>query len=125
MLSLGLLAWHWNSWRQSDHGGLPEREQLFYRRQFRRRVLASGMLGVIGLLMTASLWIQETSAQLTFWLGILFALLWVILLAITDWWASRTHFGRDQVLQTVERELLKAEIRKYQLEQQNKQNEKL
>lgn len=119
-LALGLLAWHWNTWRKADHGGLPEREQEFHRRQFRRRIQASGMLGVIGLLILGSLWIEETWAQAAFWLGVLFALLWVILLALTDWWASRTYYGRDQVLQAAQIEVLKAEIRKYEQEQQNK-----
>jgi hypothetical protein len=121
-LALGLLAWHWNVWRQADHGGLPEREQEFHRRQFRRRIQASGMLGVIGLLIMGSLWIEETIAQALFWLGVLFALLWVVLLALADWWASRTFYGRDQALQTAEIEILKAEIRKYESEQQNQRN---
>jgi hypothetical protein len=117
VLSLLLLAIHWNSWRKADHGGLSEREQDFHRRQFRRRIQSSGMLGLVGLLMLGSLWIEETWAQAMLWTGLLFALLWVIAMALLDYWASRTHYGRDQVLNTAEMEVLKAEIRKFEREQ--------
>ena len=116
-LSLLLLATHWNSWRKADHGGLSDRDQEFHRRQFRRRIQSSGMLGLIGLLMLGSLWLEETWAQAMLWVGLCFALLWVIGMALLDWWLSSTHYGRDQVLNTAEIEILKAEIRKFEREQ--------
>ena len=52
-----------------------------------------------------------------FWLGILCAVLWVVLMALIDWWATRAFYGRDEVVNTVQIELLKNEVRKYQEEQ--------
>jgi len=117
-LSLVLLAIHWNTWRKSDHGGLAQREQKFYRQQFRRRIMSSGMLGVTGLVMLGSLWIEQAWALAMLWIGVMLALLWVVLMALLDWWSSSVHYGRDEVLNTVELEILKSEIRKYQEDQQ-------
>ncbi len=115
-LSLALLAWHWAAWRRVDYGGLSERDQQFSRRQFRRRTYASGMVGAIGLLMLTTRFAEPTMSLLL-WLAILCAVLWLMLMALIDWWSSRTYYGRDQVVNTVEIELLKKEIRRFQEEQ--------
>lgn len=117
LASLVLLALHFAAWRRVDHGGLADREREFARRQFRRRLQISGMLGVVGLLMLTTLWAEETSMQLVLWLAMLFALLWVMLMAMIDFWASRSHFGRDQAVTAAEIEILKREIKRCQDEQ--------
>jgi hypothetical protein len=117
VLSLVLLAFHWAAWRKSDHGGLSEREQQFTRRQFRRRTQASGMLGAIGLLMITAQSVEEKTMSLALWLAILCAVAWVILMALIDWWATRAYYGRDEVVNTVQMEMLKKEIRRFQEEQ--------
>lgn len=116
VLSLGFLAWHWVAWRKADHGGLSQRDQQFARRQFHRRTQASGMLGAIGLTMLASQWIEDPRVSLCLWLAILCAVLWLGVMAMLDWWSTRTFYGRDEIVNTVEMELLKKEIRKYQEE---------
>jgi hypothetical protein len=115
-ISLSLLAWHWAAWRKVDHGGLSEREQQFSRRQFRRRTYASGMVGAIGLLMLTTQFAEPTMS-LALWLAILCAVLWLLLMAMIDWWSTRTYYGRDEVMNAVQIELLKKEIRKFQEEQ--------
>jgi hypothetical protein len=117
VLSLVLLAFHWAAWRKADHGGLSEREQQFTRRQFRRRTQASGMLGAIGLLMLTAQSVEEKTMSLALWLAILCAVAWVILMALIDWWATRAYYGRDEVVNTVQMEMLKKEIRRFQEEQ--------
>jgi hypothetical protein len=117
VLSLAMLSFHWAAWRKADHGGLSEREQQFARRQFRRRTQASGMLGAIGLLMLTTQWVEEKSMALALWLAILCAVAWVMLMALIDWWASRAFYGRDEVVNTVQMEILKKEIRRFQEEQ--------
>jgi len=117
VLSLVLLAIHWAAWRKSDHGGLSDREQQFARRQFRRRTQISGMLGAIGLLMLTTQWVEEKTMSLALWLAVLCAVAWLILMALIDWWATRTFYGRDEVLNTVQMEMLKQEIRRFQEEQ--------
>jgi hypothetical protein len=114
LLALALLGVHWNSWRKADHGGLAEREREFYRRQFRRRILSSGMLGLAGLMMLSSQWVETSVGQALLWIIILLAMLAVLLLATADWWSTRMHFVREEVDTAVQIELLKAEIRKFE-----------
>jgi hypothetical protein len=117
VLSLTMLAIHWAVWRKADHGGLSEREQQFARRQFRRRTQASGMLGAIGLLMLTTQFVEEKSMSLVLWLAILCAVAWTVLVALIDWWSTRTFYGRDEIVNTVQMELIKKEIRRFQEEQ--------
>src|SRR5262245_42339563 len=105
------------AWRKADHGGLSQRDQEFARRQFRRRTGASGMLGAIGLTMLAIQWVEDDRIRLCLWLAILCAVLWLGVTALLDWWSSRTFYGREEVVNAVQMELLKKEIRKYQEEQ--------
>lgn len=117
VLSLVLLAVHWAAWRKTDHGGLAAREQQFAQRQFRRRTLASGMLGAIGMLMLTTQFVEERTMALALWLAILCAVMWLMLMAVIDWWATRSFYGRDEVVNSVQMELLKKEIRRFQEEQ--------
>ena len=123
VMALVLLGIHWQSWQKIDHGGLSERERLFYRQQFRRRIQASGMLGVVGLLMIGTLWLETAWSELLAWLGIMLALLWTIGMALLDWWSTRTYFGRDEAITAAQIGMLKREIRKYAEEQRREQEE--
>ena len=75
------------------------------------------MIGLIGLVMASTLWVEEIWSQALLWAGILFALLWVILMALVDGWSSRVFYGRDQAVTAAEIELLKNEVRKFEEEQ--------
>jgi hypothetical protein len=91
-ISAVLVAWHVRGWRQADHGGLGEQERDFHARRFRRRVQASAMVGVIGLLLLGELWLKDPRVMLLYWSGVVLLLLWLLLLAASDWLASRVHF---------------------------------
>lgn len=117
--SLGLLAWHLHAFRTTDHGGLPERDQQFFRVQFRRRTISSGMIGLLGLAMIAALWIDDTIQQMLFWSGTMLVLCWLVFMALMDLWATKAHFGRDVAVQKAEYALIQAQIRKYREEQQD------
>ena len=117
VLSLVMLAFHWAAWRKADHGGLSERDQQFARRQFRRRTQASGMLGAIGLLMLTTQFVEERTMALALWLAILCGVGWLILMALIDWWSTRAFYGREEVVNAAQMELLKKEIRRFQEEQ--------
>src|SRR4051812_17595823 len=91
--SLILLAMHVKAWREADHGGLAERDYQFYRRQYRRRMQTSGMIGIIGLLILGHLWIGDNTTLAIYWAGVLGLLIWTVLLAAGDWAASRMHYG--------------------------------
>lgn len=116
-VSLMLLSWHWSTWQQADHGGLAERDRTYLRRQFRRRTNASGMIGLVGLMMLSTLWIQEAWLLALIWMAILAALLWVVLIAVLDGWVTHAHYGHDQAVTSAQIEALKQEIRKFQDEQ--------
>src|SRR6188474_475685 len=91
--SLILVGMHVKAWREADHGGLAEREYNFHRRQYRRRMQSSGMLGIIGLLILGHLWIRDNTMLALYWTGVLGLLVWPVLLAASDFAASRVHYG--------------------------------
>ena len=116
-ISLGLLAWHWNSWRANDHGGLPERERLFFQRQFRRRTNASGAIGFVGLLIMSGVWIENELAYAALALGMLLLVFWIILLALSDWIATRLYFDREQTVQRAQIAVLQSALKREQAKQ--------
>jgi hypothetical protein len=117
-----LLAWHVKSWREADHGGLGENEHRFHARRYRRRVQASAMVGVIGLLLLGELWLKDPRVMVLYWSGVVLLLVWLLLLAASDWLASRVHFRTHLDRLQQERNLLKAEINRFQRERQEPQN---
>ena len=116
--SLIMLAWHVKTWREADHGGLAERDFNFHRRQYRRRMQASGMLGIIGLLILGHLLVRENTMLAMYWAGVLGLLVWTVLLAASDFAASRLHYGPRVADQQAEHLLLKREIEKFRRESQ-------
>jgi hypothetical protein len=106
------------AWREADHGGLAEREYNFHRRQYRRRMQASGMLGIIGLLILGHLWIHDNTVLAIYWSGVIVLVFWSVLLALGDWASSRLHYGPLVADQQAEHLLLKREIEKFRRESQ-------
>jgi hypothetical protein len=119
LTSLLLMAWHVKSWREADHGGLSERDAEFFRRQCRRRLQTSSMLGIIGLLIFGHLWIPDNTTLAIYWIGVIGLLVWTVLLAAGDFAASRMHYGPQIADQQTEHLLLQREIEKYRHESTN------
>lgn len=110
-LSGGLILWHLRARRMNPHDELPEAEQEFARRQFRRRLQTSVMIGIVGAAMfggqfVGRLWLGA------YWLGIILVLFWVVLLALGDALASQQHFRRLHRQNMAEQVKLQAEIRR-------------
>jgi hypothetical protein len=124
ILSLGLLASHWSAWQKADHGGLSSRELLFRRRQFRRRTLASGAIGIVGLLLASGLWMESRLGQLILALLLMIVLLFVILLALLDMLATRVYFGGESAIHSAQVALLKRELEREQARLQESQSTK-
>lgn len=118
LMSLVLLAWHVRSWRAADHGGLSDRDYHFHRRQFFRRLLASGLLGLIGLLMFGDEWIAHPLTKLAYWSAIAALVLMTMALALADLLASRMHYRRQSADHVAEHALLRAEIERFRREQE-------
>jgi hypothetical protein len=114
--SIGLLLWHVRAWRQADNGALADEDYRFYRRQLWRRVLASTLLGITGLLMLGERWIENPVNQAIYWVGIAGLVGATAVLALTDWLASRVHFSRQVADHATEHALLRAEIERFRRE---------
>jgi hypothetical protein len=88
---------HLKAWRlHAVDAGLDDRERQFYHRQFRRRMQASGIILVIGLMLPIgdSLipWRRgDASVATLYWLFVLALTCWVLLLAMGDLLANRAH----------------------------------
>jgi hypothetical protein len=106
-LSAGLLAQHWQQWRDLRRPSVRSRDAGFLRLQIERRSVASALIGVVGAAMTVVDRVPRTPLALT---GYLFALLLgglvVLAIAISDIRATRR---RREDLQL---EMLAAELRK-------------
>ncbi|MCL2304745.1 MAG: hypothetical protein FWC43_05320 [Planctomycetaceae bacterium] len=95
-----------------------ERERVFKRRQHRRRIQISVLIGICGLCMFAGTHFSHETQPglfaLSWALAILF-IFWTILLALVDALSIRMHFGR------IHRRNLAEEAKyRYQLEQEMK-----
>ena len=127
VISLILVVGHIRAWRTADHGGLAEVERAFQARRYRRRLQTSAMLGVIGLLMLGELWLdkvfKDELPRLLYWSGVGLLLLWLLLLAASDWLASRQHYrGQLDRLQT-DRDVLRSELERLRREHRDKNDE--
>ena len=109
-----LIASHLRAWRTADHGGLREAEREFHVRRFRRRLQASVLLGVVGILILGDLgmerFFKEDLLRLLYWCGVVVLLLWLLLLAGGDWLASRAYYSREWNRLQVERSSLQADV---------------
>lgn len=96
-LGLGLVVSHLRTRkRHQDDPTLEERERVFYQRQFRRRMQASGLLALIGFLIPIGddlfiPWQRHQGAWALYWMIVLLLVLWVLVLASLDWIATGAH----------------------------------
>ena len=108
--SVFLVRWHWQVWKASQDSDEEQGEKDFLHRQSRRRVQASGMIGVIGLGMFIGQFLDRWPLLKVFhWAGVFVLVLWMLLLAVADLIVTRQHYGR------IRRDHLMDEIR-YQSE---------
>ena len=117
LFSMLLLGQHVRAWRLANHGGLEDHEEAFLRRQYLRRMRASGLLGILGLAILGELFIQSHAWLLAYWMVVLVIAAWICLLALADWIASRNHWQASLAVSQAQAAALKAEIAKFQLEE--------
>lgn len=95
--ALALIAWNLIAHRRDLQADLDPLERVFRRRQLRRRLQTSSMLGLLGLAIAIGATISHRQHPLgfvLFWCGVLCWLLWIVLLDLGDAWSSRRHFRR-------------------------------
>ena len=105
------MARHVYSWREARRSGIQGEEFDFRRRQFRRRMQTSAMLGLSAVAVLLGQYLREPPLLvLIFWIGVLLLVFWVVLLALVDIWATKRHFGRLRQAYLSNEAKLQAEI---------------
>lgn len=113
-LSAIFFALHWQQWREWIHAKTNTRRREFVRRQLQRRMVASGLIGVVGAAITLANQLPPNPAAMTAYLCALLLAGGVILaIALADLRASRRLLEEEQI------ELLAAELRKATAEATN------
>ena len=113
-----LMVSHVRAWRAARQKQLDAEEFDYRRRQFRRRMQTSAMLGVLAVAMLVgyvlTFWLSSKVFALAFWTAIILVVVWTCLLALVDIWATKHYFGRLRHDTLVEQAKLRAEIRRMQ-----------
>ena len=114
---------HVRTWRRFRELELEPEEFDYRRRQFRRRMQTSAMLGLlaiaifVGELLVA--WIASVWFGMSFCVGMLIVVLWVGLLAAVDIFATKHHYNRLRQSYVIEQAKLQAELRRIQAKRGN------
>jgi hypothetical protein len=94
---------------------LDPEEVDFRRRQARRRIQTSAMLGLVGIGMLIGrlliVWRAPPTLILLFWGGVVLLVLWLAVLAVADMVATRYYFSRLREKYLVEQARLQAQLR--------------
>jgi hypothetical protein len=124
----GLMAWHVRVWRRLRDSGLDAAGREFHRRQYRRRMQTSGMLGLLGVAIflgqALMLWLTSALAILLYWLGVVGLVVWMILLALADMAATSVYYSQEKSSSIVEQARLQGELRRAKNEEALRRNGK-
>ena len=111
VISAVLLWWHTNNWQVAKSRIEKDSERLYTWRQFRRRVQASSMLGVVGIAVVLGQYIPISPTALIYWFIVVLVVLWIILLALADLVSTRLYLEEIRRDTIVEQALLREEMR--------------
>ena len=114
--SVALIVRHVRVWKGLKSEALDERELNFRRRQFRRRVQTSAMIGLLGVAIVVGQLLMDIVKSPRFhvyyWIGVLALLLWIVLLAVADMVATSAYYSRERSDLAVGHAKLQIELRK-------------
>ncbi len=120
LCAVGLMVVHRRTWHGAQQRALEPREFDYYRRQYRRRMQTSAMLGLLAAAIFVGQWItRPATLAFAYWGGVLLVLGWVGLLALADMLATKQHFARLRREHFVEQAKLHAELRRIQAARSN------
>lgn len=110
-ISAMLLAVHWQQWHEAAlAAGRKIDTRLFLLRQLRRRLVASSLVGVVGLALIVRELVPRTPlSYVAYLLSLVFAAGWIMWLGLVDWRASR-RFRAEQQLNHLANELQRADM---------------
>ena len=120
LVAVGLMILHYRTWSLAQKQELDGDAQKYRRRQFRRRMQTSALMGVlavalfVGRLIIGPPLVGPKWLVVVFWAGVMLVLGCVFLLALLDIWATKYHFGRLRQTYQIEQTKLKAELRRIQ-----------
>ncbi len=107
----GLLLWiHWRAWGACRSEELDEREFDFRRRQFRRRVQASAMIGIVGVAVVVGLAITDATILAILWLAVVSLVVWMLLLAFADMVSSYYYYQQIRAEHMAEHASLQSQL---------------
>jgi hypothetical protein len=123
LAAAGLFFWNLRQWRKVRPESISKDEHDYRRRQFRRRLQSSAMLGAAGV----AIFVPELLPQkitenpyfLLYWVAVMLMVLWVVLLAAVDIWATKFYYDRLRNAYFHEKLKLEAELRRAQTTRSN------
>lgn len=110
VISAGLIWHHIRVWNTAKIDPENLRAIEFARQQYRRRMNASGLVGVVGITVLAGIWIHDPFVAACYWLGVLLLVLWILLLAMFDALHSFSFLRRQRRRHLVEQAELQAQL---------------
>lgn len=125
-LSAILLALHIKKWRGLGQDSEDAELDAFHRRQLRRRIQASAMIGLLGIAIAGGMiipWQRWPLAFAFYWLVVIVCTLWIAVLALADLTHSRSYINHLNREHHIKRAELEAQIERYKTKQSNGQHE--
>lgn len=125
LIVVGILIYtHVRTWRAAQQEVSDSDDLDYYRRQFRRRMQASAMLGIVAVAMVVGVAIphkEMPSLFVFYWFAVIGLVVWIGLLAVADMLATRYHVSRLMHGRMVENIRLEAELRRGRREHHERQ----
>lgn len=109
-IAAGLMWHHTHAWNIAKIQPENLRAIEFARAQYRRRMLASGLVGVVGLAILSAVSIRDAFMAACFWMAMLMLVLWILALAMIDAAQSFKFLRQQHRRHLVERAELQAEL---------------
>jgi small-conductance mechanosensitive channel len=118
LASAALLTSHVRTWKAMQAEPLEPEDHEYRRRQYRRRMQCSSMLGVLGFAIVAGrlMMLARTLPLVIFvyWTAVVLVVFWIGVLAVVDMLATKRHFARLREHCLIEQAKLQAELRRLQ-----------
>jgi hypothetical protein len=126
-VSAVLMLAHWRGWNAVRQQALPQEEYDYRRRQCRRRMQASGMIGIVGIALflgeTFIRWFNDPVVTAVFWAAVVLVTVWMALLALVDIWATKRYVNRAFQDDLLDQTKLQAELYRVSEEERRKRRE--
>lgn len=118
LASTVLLISHVRTWRAMQAEPLEPEDREYRRRQFRRRMQCSSMLGLLAVAIAVGRLLMVARVLplviFVYWSAVVLVVFWIGLLAVVDMLATKRHFARLRHHCLIEQAKLQAELRRRQ-----------